>query len=101
MSKDIAYFIRSAKDQIRKEISFIDISEIINKSKTSNLIDLEKAIREDSDMNMGYEFGLIVTEYIESQGDKIDTMAAKMLLEDQQDRKAEADQDRHNARNGL
>lgn len=99
--KDIEYFIRAAKDQIRKEISLLDISAIIEEAAILHLIELEKAIREDSDMNMGYAFSLIVTEYIESKGDRINELAAEMLLDDQQDRKAEADEDRHNARNGL
>lgn len=101
MAKDIEYFIIEAKAKIRKEITFLDFEEIIREASLQHLQELERSVRSDSSLNMGSDFSDIIDEYVNSQANKIDTLAAQMLREYQEDRKAEADQDRYDARNGL
>jgi len=101
VAKDINYFIIEAKSKIRKELTFIDICDILQEAQLSSLIQLEASVRGDDSNEIGTDFNNIIDQYIEGQGDLIDTLAADMLREYQEDRKVEADQDRLNARNGL
>lgn len=100
MAKDIEYFIIEAKDKIRQSITFLDFEDIIREAKIETLLALEVSVHADDVHSTGCDFNTLVDEYIDSQTDKIDTLAAQMLRDYQEDCKAEAAEAIHLSKNG-
>lgn len=100
MSKDIEYFIREAKDKIRREIPFHDYDSVLIEASLEQLHELSQAIKRNSSMDIGLAFNSIIDSYVDSQTGRIDCMAAQMLRDYQEDCKAEADEARHSAKHG-